>query len=478
MSFYRSGNEQLFLKIVVVKSLLLGFYVTYRLHGMTVVYQNQAMEEDSLELSLMESELTKNPFAQNGIMVLPEHRVTSPDIGNYMKFSRFDSTVASRFLCKNISLDKPLEGGTVGEGQGGTVVWPKEYVVLSVTKDLGLVDYSFQAPIAASLWIHHIGVEVIMFIITSKEGGKDEWTKHPKRRLIVEELERTGAHIIFVPAEEKHHMLLGQNMRMYASLLPFVNDWDIITPSDVDIFPLNRNAFRFSPLFYCRKEIDGRVVLQRNSIGISIYNAFCCPESAVEIYFKPNKRKERASHMYPICHITMHSAQWKEVYISKAVDFMKTRMANDSSVFEEALGDSVLHNLYFNYYSRKELDARYSKPNGLFFADQFTISHAIEHSKWFPNGTLRITRDTGRDRIDRGNWPKEAKSMCEVVEGKNDVHNFQKTASNDGEWKRNIQVLECLQHHPGSHFTRKELQALKKYRSNFKKAAVALSKGR
>eukprot|EP01135_Chromosphaera_perkinsii_P000850 Nk52_evm13s152 gene=Nk52_evmTU13s152 len=468
------------LSVIVLGS---GLLLLYTSSSYISEYTSTIISQVDVSKMWSDNSVNTNDQALTGteVVAIPGDRVASATIGNYMKHQDFETKVVSRYLCTGETIQNQLDDENIDENDlelfedfptfltKGDRPPTKEYVVLSLTKDLSAVDYGFQAPISASLWKNHIGVEVIVFIITSIEGGEKEWTEHPKRSLIVKELGRVGAHVLFIPTEDNHTLLLGQNIRMYASLLPFVNDWDILTPSDVDIFPLRPAAFRFTPLFYCEtKRGDGSRFLKRNSVGVVVYNAYCCGSFDLTVKGK----KEHVSQMYPICHISMPSSEWKEIYIGEGVKFFNGQQTSQNSSFERDLGNAALHNLK-SFYSQKQIDTRYKKPKGLFFADQHSVSLAIERSHWFPNSTLRIPRSTGRDRIDRGNWLAASDTICDVVRTKNDIHNYQNTALDDKEWNNNLLILDCLLQQ-GTGFNNEELKLLQKYRTGFKKVAMQI----
>ena len=437
----------------------MGDYVmrNARVHGQTF------MEKVYPKYYPMGQKFPVNPMPIAQPILIPEERLSSEKLARFINDDYFSTETASKYLCRGEELR--AEVGKGHKSKGAAAAQPKEYAVLSMTKDLGDVDYGFQAPIAASIWKNFIGSEVIVFIITSKRGGEADWTEHPKRGLIVKELRRVGAYVVFIPSEDNHQMILGQNIRMFASLLPFVNDWDILIPSDVDIFPTNPNMFKFLPLFYCERETEyGDSVFERNSINVVVYNAFCCGK--FDLLNRITGTTDHVANMYPICNIVMPSLEWKSIYLQRAVEYMGNREVDTASLaFEEAMGEAVLKNLE-KHYTREEINTPYEKPDGLFYSDQHSISQAIEHNlEDFKKMTLRLPRNTLRERIDRLFWPRDAK--CEDFLSMHDAHNFQNAAVDDAQWESDVTLLKCMSKGHDA-FDYSEIESLIEYRQEFK----------
>ena len=196
--------------------------------------------------------------------------------------------------------------------------------------------YAFYSAMTAKLW-KRCGYNPVCVVV----GTQAEWLADPALALALNKMIEVGTRIVWVPAMEGQRTgTVAQNARLYAGAIDGFWDQDYILTADVDMWPLNRDAFlknkaRVDRAHMKDPQAPGEVnPITRFSIWFS--NAYTPQEDGLQTY--------------PICYLGSEHWSWRQVMNVK----QQGRLAEElQSQLDNGLGrNNEVWKAYWNYDER------------------------------------------------------------------------------------------------------------------------------
>lgn len=276
--------------------------------------------------------------------------------------------------------------------------------------------YSFYLPLTSLIWRYRQRFEPVVFLIDDVPSDYS-WENFPVTSVILRYLSLWNfTNIYFLSPNQSYpenNVLIGQNSRLFASMMcNFPSDSWMLT-SDVDIWPVAPSSF-FKP----RKS---------SSTGI-ILNAFCCDTFT---------RSGVTFREYPITNLGLYHRKWQELMDCQCSCFRENYQVGPRAPCLQKIVAQVNKQLgdMFRYGSGDEGSSRWSY-------DQHLFSHRLHSKADIFSSVELIGRDTLSDRIDRSSWENKIWSES-VLHGIVDSHVLRPGYTEEN-WQRLFPLLIAL----------------------------------